>query len=43
MSWTLDTPGTQNPWMVLSADSLFDTWLSSSSLILAQQTTDCPV
>lgn len=40
ISWTLDNPVSQNPWMVLSTDSLFDTWLSSSSLILAQQTTD---
>lgn len=40
MGWTLGNPPAETPWMVLSADSSFATWVSSSALALAQQTTD---
>ncbi len=40
IGWTLGNPATENPWIALSEDPLFDTWISSSSLMLAQASTD---
>jgi len=39
ISWTLDTPGTETPLMVLSPDPSFSVTVSSASLALGQNTT----
>ena len=39
ISWTLDTPGTETPLMVLSTDPSFSVTLSSAILTLGQGTT----
>lgn len=39
VSWTLDTPGTETPWMAISTDPSFSTAVSSAALSLGQTTT----
>ncbi|MHB0996787.1 MAG: hypothetical protein ACYC2I_10495 [Elusimicrobiales bacterium] len=40
VSWTLDAPGTETPWMALSDDQSFSAWISSAALVLGQSSTD---